>query len=69
MVRYTPLALGLATLMLAGCGDGDGPPVVQVSGTGAAAQTLQAQITNLQSQISSLQQRVTTLEARLPPPR
>lgn len=68
MVRYTPLTLGLAALMLAGCGDGNGPPVVQVSGDGAA-QALQAQITNLQSQVSSLQQRVTTLEARLAPPR
>jgi hypothetical protein len=55
--------------MLASCGDGDGPPVVQVSGAGAAAQTLQAQITNLQNEVSSLQQRVTTLEAKLAPPR
>ena len=70
MVRYTPLfAMGLATLMLAGCGDDNGPPVVQVSGAGAAAQTLQSQITHLQSQVSSLQQRVTTLEGRLTPPR
>jgi hypothetical protein len=53
-VRYTPAALGLAALLLAGCGDGDGPPVVQISGGAPAAQALQAQITNLQSQVSSL---------------
>lgn len=64
MGRYTPMAFGLATLMLAGCGDGDGPPVVQVSGAGAAVQSLQAQITSLQSQVSSLQERMATLEAR-----
>jgi hypothetical protein len=68
-VRYAPLALGLAMLMLAGCGDGNGPPVVQVSGAGAVPQSLQAQITSLQSQVSVLQERVAALEARLAAPR
>ncbi len=68
MVRSTPFALGLATLMLAGCGDGSGPPVVQVSAGGPATQALEAQIVNLQHQIGTLQQRLSALEARLPPP-
>lgn len=67
MVRYLLPALGLAALTLAGCGD-DGPPVVQVSGAGAMAQSLQTQITSLQGQVSTLQQRVAALEARLTPP-
>ena len=72
MHRCTILALGLALLTLAGCGDSDLPPVVQVSG-GEAAQTLgyqlgnlQNQVTTLQNQVSTLQRRVDMLEARLP---
>ncbi len=68
MIRCTPFALGLATLMLTGCGDGDGPPVVQVSAGGPATEALEAQIVNLQNQIGTLQQRLSALEARLPPP-
>jgi hypothetical protein len=73
MHRYTILALGLALLMLAGCG-GSEPPVVQVSGGGEAAQALGYQLVNLQNQVTALQNQVTTvqrrtdmLEARLPP--
>ena len=69
-MRHTPTALGLATLLLAGCGGNEGPPVVQVSGGGGpAAQALQAQIINLQNQIGTLQQRMTALEAKMAPPR
>jgi hypothetical protein len=69
----TALALGLALLTLAGCGDSDLPPVVQVSG-GEVAQTLgyqlgilQNQVSTLQNQVSTLQRRVDMLEGRLPP--
>jgi TolA-binding protein len=72
MHRCTVLALGLALLTLAGCGDNDLPPIVQVSG-GEAAQTLgyqlgtlQNQVTTLQNQVSTLQRRVDMLETRLP---
>jgi hypothetical protein len=72
MHRCTILALGLALLTLAGCGDNDLPPIVQVSG-GEAAQTLgyqlgtlQNQVTTLQNQVSTLQRRVDMLETRLP---
>lgn len=64
MVRHAALVLALAALTLAGCGD-DEPPIVQVSGAGTVAQTLQSQITNLQAQVSSLQERVANLEAKL----
>jgi len=67
MHRRTILALGLALLMLAGCGGSDPPPVVQVSGGGDAAQTLGYQLVNLQNQLTTLQRRVDMLEARLPP--
>ena len=73
MYRCPILALGFATLILAGCG-GREPPVVQVSGGGEAAQALGYQLVNLQNQVTALQSQVTTLqrrtdglEARLPP--
>ena len=73
MHRYPILALGVATLIMAGCG-GREPPVVQVSGGAEAAQALGYQLVNLQNQVTALQNQVTTLqrrtdglEARLPP--
>ena len=74
MRRCPILALGFATLVLAGCGGHEPPPVVQVSGGGEAAQALGYQLVNLQNQVTALQNQVTTLqrrtdglEARLPP--
>jgi hypothetical protein len=73
MHQGTVLALGLALLTLAGCGDSEQPPIVQVSGgevahtLGYQLGTLQNQVTTLQNQVTTLQRRVDLLEARLPP--
>ena len=40
-------------------------PVVQVSGSGEAAQALGYQLVNLQNQVTALQNQVTTLQRRI----
>jgi hypothetical protein len=68
MRKPITLSLGLAGLLLVGCG-GDPPPVVQVAaGSGDQIQLLQTQIINLQNQMYDLQQQVSQLRSRLPPP-
>jgi hypothetical protein len=53
-------------LKLAGCGDSEQPPVVQVNG-GEVAHTLGYQLGTLQNQVTTPQRRVDMLEARLSP--